>query len=75
MFEPLALRAQGSAVQLALATQWQMVVLAVQANDRAASRAALAACADLRPGDGLTRLYLEKLDDPAFDGVFRLDGK
>ncbi len=75
VFEPLALRRRATAADLALATKWQTVVRTLAAGDRGAARAALAACADLRPGDGLTRLYLERLDDPAFDGTFRLDAK
>lgn len=75
VFEPLALRARATPAELALVTQWQTALRALQAGERAACRVALVACAELRPGDGLTRLWLEKLDDPAFDGVFRLDGK
>lgn len=75
VFEPLALRAQATAEELSLATQWQAAVCALQAGDRAACRAALEAVLSLRPADGLTRLYLERLAEPGFDGVFRLDGK
>jgi adenylate cyclase len=75
VFEPLALRAVASAAELALAERWQAAVAAVHARDRAAARAALAACAELRPDDALLRLWSAKLDDPAFDGEFRLEGK
>jgi adenylate cyclase len=75
VFEPLALRARASTEELALATQWQEVVRSLREGDRAASRKTLAACLELREADFLTKLYLEKLDEPTFDGVFRLDSK
>ena len=75
VFEPLALRNAATAKELALAARWQTVAGALGTGDLAACRAAVVACAELRPGDGVVRLYLERLDDPAFDGVFRLDAK
>jgi adenylate cyclase len=75
VFEPLALRARATAAERELCARWQALVGALQAGDRAACRAALAACAEVRPGDVLGELYRERLLDPAFDGEFRLDGK
>jgi adenylate cyclase len=75
VFEPLALRARATGAELALAEHWRAAVRALRAGERAAAAAAIAACAELRPEDGLTRLYLSKLDDPAFDGLFRLSDK
>ena len=45
------------------------------AGDRATARARFAACATLRPNDPLRTLWQQKLEDPTFDGVFRLDHK
>jgi adenylate cyclase len=75
VFEPLALRASATAAELALAEKWQAALRALATGDRGACRAALSTCAELRPADGLTRLWLERLDDTAFDGEFRLDAK
>ena len=75
VFEPLALRARATSDELALAARWTESLRALQAGERAAAREGLAACAKLRAGDRLARLYLERLDDPAFDGLFRLDAK
>jgi len=75
VFEPLALRAEATPAELTLATRWEEAVRVLHAGDRAACRRALSACAESRPGDVLTQLYLERLDDPAFEGVFRLDSK
>ena len=44
-------------------------------GEREAARAALTACAEVRPGDALARRWLDELRDPAFRGEFRLDGK
>ncbi len=75
VFEPLVLRAQATETELAFAAHWGRAVAALGAGERDASRAALTACAGARPDDVLTKLYLERLDDPAFDGLFRLEGK
>jgi adenylate cyclase len=75
VFEPLALRARATPAELALAERWSAAVRALQAGERVECRAVLEGCAERLPDDGLTRLWLAKLDDPAFDGVFRLDGK
>jgi adenylate cyclase len=75
VFEPLVLRAQASEDELAFAGHWQRAVHRLSERDRAAAREAFAACARLRPEDALTVLYLRKLEDPAFDGLFRLEGK
>ncbi len=75
VFEPLKIRVEATAAELAFAAAWQEVVRSLHGGDRAACRKALAACASLRVDDSLTKLYLAKLDDPAFDGVFRLDSK
>jgi len=75
VFEPLALRARATAAELEFGARWQAAVSALSKGERDACRAALAACAELRPDDALTRMYLERLDEPAFDGEFRLDSK
>jgi adenylate cyclase len=74
-YEPLALRARASAADVALAERWAEAVRASGAGERDTARAALDECAALRPADALRELYLAKLDEPGFDGVFRLDGK
>ena len=75
VFEPLVLRAAATAEELAFAEHWQRLADALRAGDRAAARAALDRCRELRAGDRLARIYAEKLEDPAFEGVFRLDSK
>jgi adenylate cyclase len=75
VFEPLALRAGATAAEVALAERWRAAVEALRCGARGETRAALDACAVLRPGDALAQLWLARLDDPAFDGAFRLDGK
>ena len=75
VFEPLALRERASAEELAFAEHWLRLVEALRAGERGAARAALDRCLELRAGDRLSRLYREKLADPAFEGVFQLDSK
>ncbi|MBM4059520.1 MAG: adenylate/guanylate cyclase domain-containing protein [Planctomycetes bacterium] len=75
VYEPLALRAAADAATLAFADAWRGALDALRAGDRGATRAGLERCLELRPGDGLAALWLEKLQDPSFDGEFRLDKK
>jgi len=75
VFEPIALRAAATAEQISFAAKWGEAMAALQRGDREATRAMLVECAVLRPTDALTKLWLEKLADPAFDGTFRLDHK
>ena len=75
VFEPLALRAHASEAERALAARWGEAVRALRSGERGPARTALADCVALRPGDRLAELWLSRIDDPAFDGVFRLDGK
>jgi adenylate cyclase len=75
VYEPLALREQVTPQLAGFAATWQEMVAALQRGDRAAARAGAQACRRLRPGDRLAGLWLEKLQDPAFDGEFRLDAK
>ncbi|MFO1076980.1 MAG: adenylate/guanylate cyclase domain-containing protein [Planctomycetota bacterium] len=73
VFEPLALRAEATAEQLALAHAWSAALAALQAGERAAAVAAMAQLAAARPHDPLAALWRDRLADPAFDGTFRLD--
>ncbi len=75
VFEPLALRARASPAELERVARWQVALRALQAGERGPARAAMAACAALAPEDALAQLYLAELEDPAFDGLFRLEGK
>ena len=75
VFEPLALRAQATAGELAFAERWQQVLAALRRGERQGAHELLRACAALRPDDRLTAIYRERLADPAFDGVFHLDSK
>ncbi|HLQ37050.1 MAG TPA: adenylate/guanylate cyclase domain-containing protein, partial [Planctomycetota bacterium] len=75
VYEPLALRAQADAALLQFAQRFAAAVAALRAGNRVAAQQAFAALATQRPDDALTHLYLERLADPAWDGVFRLDSK
>lgn len=75
VFEPLVRRAAATPSDHDLAARWAEAVAAVRAGDRTAARARFAACATLRPDDPLRTLWQQKLGDPTFDGVFRLDHK
>jgi adenylate cyclase len=75
VFEPIALRADASSSDLAFCARWQTAQLALQAADRPGARSAFAACLALRPTDKLAELYVQRLADDAFDGVFHLDSK
>jgi hypothetical protein len=50
-------------------------VRALRAGERSAARTALARVLALRPDDALAAIWGRRLEDPAFDGGFRLDGK
>lgn len=75
VFEPMLLRAAATPSDRELAERWAEAVAAVRAGDRASARKHFATCASLRPDDPLRTLWLQKLEDPTFDGVFRLDHK
>jgi adenylate cyclase len=75
VFEPIALRAEATAAQLALTERWAQAMGALQRGARDEAREVLLACAALRPGDRLGELWRDRLREPFFDGVFTLDGK
>lgn len=75
VYEPLALREQVTPELARFAAAWREAVAAMQKGDRAGARAGIERCRALRPDDELAALWLEKLQDPAFDGEFRLDKK
>jgi len=75
VFEPLAPRDGAAPEDLAFAERWAELLRRLRAGERAAARTALAACAELRPGDPLAGVYAARLDEPDFDGSFRLEGK
>ena len=73
--EPIATVELATPGQRDLATTHARAVAAARAGDRDAARNAFGKVLALRPDDGLTQLWLRQLDDPAWDGVFRLDAK
>ncbi len=75
VFEPLALLAEATPEQRALAAAWDAAHGALRRGDRAALRAGIEHCASLRADDPLAALWLQRLGDPTFAGEFRLDGK
>ncbi|MFO1031628.1 MAG: adenylate/guanylate cyclase domain-containing protein [Planctomycetota bacterium] len=75
VFEPMVRSSDATPQDHALAERWTEAVTAVRARDPATARARFAACATLRPNDPLRTLWQQKLEDPTFDGVFRLDHK
>jgi len=75
VYEPLALREQVTPEVRELAAMWSRAVEALHRGDRAAAREGIEQCQRLRPGDELAALWLDKLQDPTFDGEFRLDKK
>ena len=48
---------------------------ALRNNERATAKEHFLAAQELRSGDDLVRIYLSRLDDGTFDGVFSLDSK
>jgi adenylate cyclase len=77
VFEPLMLRraAEGDPDAIEFAANWTGAVAATAVGDFATARRAFAACAEHRPEDPLRDTWLERLADPSFRGVFRLDHK
>ncbi len=75
VYEPLALREQVTPEVREFAAAWRQAVDALHADDRDAAHSAIERCRQMRPADELGRLWLEKLQDPAFDGEFHLDRK
>lgn len=73
VFEPLALRAAAPPGMLEFAASWQQAMAAFRLGDQSAAAQRLQACD--KPGDPLVAMWLDRLADPAFDGVFALDHK
>lgn len=73
--EPIATADLATAEQREFATAHARGVAAALGGDRDAARIAFRAVLALRPDDALARLWLERLDEPGWDGVFRLDAK
>ena len=75
VYEPIALRAAASESQLQFVALHEQGLAAMRAGDPAASRRCFRSLAEEPTVDRLAQLYLERLDEPAWDGVWKLDAK
>ncbi|MCC6673048.1 MAG: adenylate/guanylate cyclase domain-containing protein [Planctomycetes bacterium] len=75
VFEPIALAAAASPEQRARVAEHDAALRRLRAGDPAGAGQAFAALAARDPSDALARLYVERLAEPRWDGVFRLDAK
>jgi adenylate cyclase len=75
VFEPWALAADLDATQQAALERHAEALAHLRRGAHAEARRAFEALAAARPDDGLVARYVERLADPTWDGVWRLDSK
>ncbi|MBK8097059.1 MAG: adenylate/guanylate cyclase domain-containing protein [Planctomycetes bacterium] len=75
VFEPLAELATATASQRAFAAAWAHAIDLLRAGRLVDADTTFAALAEQRPDDALIARYRERLAEPGWNGVFKLDSK
>lgn len=75
VWEPIALTTTATPLDREFVHRYNGGLAALRNGDRGAAKQHFLAAQELRSGDELVRIYVARVDDATFDGVFALDSK